>query len=479
MPQDPGEGTLSFQSHVDAWDAHENLFNGLYEAYDEERASVSGLRRRRRRASNTPDNPIKTVSLIEEGGVLFWRDNIPVASPSVIDIGLRRRRLRRRAGLPLPPVLGGDAQMPDSPVVLTRTFPVLAPNKVVEAVGAIDRALNPALDPTLRSRLRRLQRINANTFRLDPPAEMPVFSGSTLLFVHGTFSNATNMLGEFTATQEGLDFLNGATTGAKAYQNVVFFEHATLAVSPIVNALELGRFFANAGGKIDVIAHSRGGLVVRWWLEGFGKSLSPEPAPAVRAVLVGSPLNGTSLAAPDKLKNVLSLLTNIGSFAEATLKLAGTANPFLWVGGKLVEVVVSVTGALANTPLVDGMVALVPGLSGQAKVSNNHEINRLRLGPCAVDPLYYAVQSNFETKVGWQFWKYFKKEVIADSATNWIFEGPNDLVVDTGSMTDLGGDDFKLKLAADPHDFKTNDKVWHCNYFRQPETIGYITAKFT
>ena len=93
MPQDLGEGTLSFQSHVDAWDAHENLFNGLYETYDEERASVSGLRRRRRRASNTPDNPIKTVSLIEEGGVLFWRDNIPVASPSVVDIGLRRRRL--------------------------------------------------------------------------------------------------------------------------------------------------------------------------------------------------------------------------------------------------------------------------------------------------------------------------------------------------------------------------------------------------
>ena len=139
--------------------------------------------------------------------------------------------------------------MPDSPVVLTRTFPVLAPNKIVEAVGAIDRALNPALDPTLRSRLRRLQRINADTFHLDPPAEMPVFSGSTLLFVHGTFSNATNMLGEFTATQKGWISSNGATTGAKAYQNVVFFEHATLAVSPIVNALELGRFFANAGGK--------------------------------------------------------------------------------------------------------------------------------------------------------------------------------------------------------------------------------------
>lgn len=408
MSQDRGEDNINLQSHVEAAGTHENLFKDFYETYDE-KDLVSGLRRRRRRATNTPDNPIKTVSLIDEGGVLFWRDDIPVAPPTEVDIGLRRRRLRRRAGLPSPPVLGGDAQMPDSPVVLTKTFPVLKPNLIVEAVGAIDQALNPTLarDPTLRSRLRRLRRVDADTFRLDPPAEMPVFDGSTLLFVHGTFSNADNMLGEFTAEQEGRDFLNRATVGAQPYQNVVFFEHATLAVSPIVNALELGRLFANASGRIDVIAHSRGGLVVRWWLEAFGKSLAIQPATPVRAVLVGSPLNGTSLAAPDKLKNVLNLITNIGSFAEATLKLAGTANPFLWVGGKLVEVVVSVTGALANTPVVDGMVALVPGLSGQARVSNNHEINRLRLGPCAVDPMYYAVQSNFETKVGWQFWKYF------------------------------------------------------------------------
>lgn len=453
-------------------DAHEDIFKGLHEEYDEERASVSGLRRRRRRAANAPDNPIKTVSLIEEGGVLFWRDNIPVAPPSVVDIGLRRRRLRRRAGLPLPPVLGGDAQMPESPVVLTRTFPTLAPNKIVAAVGAIDQALNPALAPSLRSQLRPLENTNG-TFKLGQPGSIGDLKGPTLLFVHGTFSNATNMLEEFKATGQGRDFLEGA----KRYKNVVFFEHATLAVSPIVNALELGRFFANVSGQIDVIAHSRGGLVVRWWLEGFGKSLGIAPETPVRAVLVGSPLNGTSLAAPDKLKNVLNLLTNIGTFAEITLKLAGAANPFLWVGGKLVEVVVSVTGALANTPLVDGLVALIPGLSGQSAVSNNHEIDRLRLGPCAVDPLYYAIQSNFETKVGWQFWKYFRKDVIADSATNAIFDGPNDLVVDTNSMIDLGVP--HLQLAGLPHDFGTTDKIWHCNYFQQPETIGYITAKFT
>ena len=120
---------------------------------------------------------------------------------------------------------------------------------------------------------------------------------------------------------------------------------------------------------------------------------------------------------------------------------------------------------------------LVPGLSGQSAVSNNHEIDRLRLGPCAVDPHYYAVQSNFETTVGWKFWKIFRKDVIADAATNVIFDGPNDLVVDTMSMIDLGVPN--LQLAGPAKNFGTTDTVWHCNYFRQPETIAYITEKFT
>ena len=137
-------------------------------------------------------------------------------------------------------------------------------------------------------------------------------------------------------------------SGARKYDRVVFFEHATLSVSPVINALELGRSLAGSTGQIDVIAHSRGGLIVRWWLEAFGSSLRLTEGKPVRVVFAGSPLHGTSLAAPDKLQGAMSLLSNIGTFAGATLKLAGTANPFLWVGGKLVEVIVSVTGALCQ-----------------------------------------------------------------------------------------------------------------------------------
>lgn len=477
MPQDASDDPGRFQAHVEAWDVHEELFDGLRQPYSPERESIGGLRRRRRRASNEAGDPIKTVSLVVEDGVLFWRDDVPapLTAPVGLDIGPRARRRLRRAGLPPPPVQDSPV-MKDGPLVLTRTFPVLQPNKIVAAVGAIDCKLNPALDASLHAHLRPLRQAANGSFSLGNTDVSGAFGGRTLVFVHGTFSNAANMLGEFQATQQGRRFLASTMSGARKYDNVVFFEHATLAVSPVLNALELGRFFANSSGQIDVIAHSRGGLVVRWWLEAFGKSLSILPAAPVRAILVGSPLRGTSLAAPDKLQGVLSLLSNIGSFAKATLDLSGAANPFIWVAGALVQIVVSATGALARTPLVDGLVALVPGLSGQSAVNNNHEIDRLRLGPCAVDPRYYVVQSNFETAdPGWKFWQNFRAMRVGDLAADAVFQGPNDLVVDTRYMIDLGVPN--LQLADLPCDHGTSDTVWHCSYFRQPKTIDYITEK--
>jgi len=126
------------------------------------------------------------------------------------------------------------------------------------------------------------------------------------------------------------------------------------------------------------------------------------------------------------------------------------------------------------------LVVLIPGLAGQSAVNNNHELNRLRLGPCAVNPLYYVVKSNFETEnPGWKFWRNFRKGRMGDLAADIVFPGPNDLVVDTVSMTDLGESDFKLKLAGAPCDFGTSDTVWHCNYFQQQKTITYIIEKFS
>jgi hypothetical protein len=460
MPEDFAENPGRFQSQISASEDHEDLFRDLYVTYDKESESVSGLRRRRRRAANTYEDPIKTVSLIEEDGVLYWRDGMPGS-----DVPSLRRRASKR----------GERTGPRASVVLAKQFPVLAPNKIVAAISAIDRRLNPSIEASLRSRLRLLR----DNFVLDTADVKGPFVGRTLLFVHGTFSKADSMLSEFKATDRGLEFIKTAMSGDRKYDRVLFFDHATLAVSPVINALELGRAFAGSSGQIDVIAHSRGGLIVRWWLEAFGSSLRLEGDKPVRVIFAGAPLHGTSLAAPDKLQSAMSLISNIGTFAEMTLKLAGTANPFVWVGGKLVEVIVSVTGALAKTSLLDAVVALIPGLSGQSMVANNYELNRLRLGPCAVNPAYFCVTSNFETQnPGWQFWRNFRAARVGDLAADIVFPGANDLVVDTTSMIDLGESDFVLRMADAPCEFGSTSDVWHCNYFRQQRTIDYIARNF-
>lgn len=453
--EDPGR----YLSQIKAVEDNDDLFASLYVDHDDRMDSVAGLRRRRRRASNTPDDVILAASLVEENGVLRWYDGVPARAEAP-----QRRRARRA---------GGPPPLPDQTVIVTREFPRLQPNKAAAAIGAIDMRLNPAIDISLRSHVRQL-RGGPTSFAVAPVDVHGPFKGRTLLFVHGTFSSAVNMIGEFQATADGQAFLNAALNGPDKYDQVLVFEHATLAVSPVLNALELGRAFADASGQIDVIAHSRGGLIVRWWLEAFGRSL----AATTRIVFAGSPLYGTSLAAPDKLQHALSLISNVGTFAEKTLQLAGTANPFLWVAGKLVEVVMTVTGTLANTPLLDGLVALIPGLFGQSQISNNYELNLLRLGPCVTQPAYFAVKSNFETEnPGWQFWKNFRALRVGDLAADAVFPNDNDLVVDTASMTNLGDTSFPIQIRG-VEDFGTSPDVWHCNYFRQARTIAFIRSNF-
>ena len=140
---DPGR----FLSQVTACRREDNLFRDLYQDADEDERSVAGLRRRRRRATNDVNSVMKTLSLVEEDGTLYWRDGIPAR-------GMARRRGGRR----------GLEAAADGSLVLTREFPTLAPNKIIAAVGAIDRRLNRAIDASLRSRLRQLRQTPGGSF---------------------------------------------------------------------------------------------------------------------------------------------------------------------------------------------------------------------------------------------------------------------------------------------------------------------------
>jgi hypothetical protein len=60
-------------------------------------------------------------------------------------------------------------------------------------------------------------------------------------------------------------------------------------------------------------------------------------------------------------------------------------------------------------------------------------------------------------------------------AADLVFDGANDLVVDTASMTVLARTPEAMSVQQ-LHDFGTNPTVHHTVYFEQPETATFIAS---
>jgi hypothetical protein len=284
--------------------------------------------------------------------------------------------------------------------------------------------------------------------------------------VHGTFSNNDMYMNQISGAANGNDFFRWLED---RYDQVLAFDHPTLAVSPMLNAHLLNDHLKETQASIDTLCHSRGGLVTRWWLEGFDRAAADKR----RVVFVASPLNGTGLAAPPNIKNSLSLLLNIGRVLETTAG-AASAIPFMAVVSGIFRIVNSVTSLAAKTPVVDAAIAMIPGMSAMSRVSNNFELSQLRQPPL-INERYFAVRSNFEpTDPAWKFWKSFRTipDRLKDSVADLVFDGKNDLVVDTPSMTNFS-DDLVFPYSQ-VLDFKTSNKVHHTNYFEEKRTMEFI-----
>jgi hypothetical protein len=356
-------------------------------------------------------------------------------------------------------------------VVRQYAFERLEPSKVYSALVGLDRQLTPAAAWTASSTgLRQLRNGTLQPFT-NPGS---VARRNVLVFVHGTFSSSEALIDHgLRRAPAGPKLLADLE---KAYDLVLAFDHSTLSVSPMLNAFDLAALLRPAPASVDIVCHSRGGLVARWFCEAFAP-----PAMRRRVLFVGAPLAGTSLAAAPRLKSALDLLTNI---ADA-LRVAGdlfAANPLFLATSGLLRVVGAVTGFAVKTPVLDAALALVPGLDGQSRVGNNQELLRLRANTGTADfgsghVRYSAIQANFEPRdMGWNFLRLFSKPLqrAGDWGADLIFEGHNDLVVDTGSMCEVA-DSRVVSIA---HDFGTTDAVHHTNYFVQPQTVAAIRATF-
>lgn len=392
----------------------------------------------RRRSGAIESARTQQIVLVEEDGVLRWelgRSPIPT---------LHGRRSAMLTG-------------PTGTTILPLRFEQLGPSEVWKALERIDDELSgpPGLLTWKQGSL--------------VPASASLLDGKkrVLLFVHGTFSKSQALVDGIAGSSEAKAFWRWAK---ERYDAILFLNHHTLRPTPVANAMELARLFDGRDLTIHAVGHSRGCLVLRWWLEALDRGRGER-----RAVLVGGTLRGTSLASPPKLRAAVGLLTNILRVLHGTAAAATAIAPPLAPIVGLLKVLSFATSGLANTPLVDAGVAIVPGLAAMSRVGNNAELLALQGRVTAVPEGYFAVRADFQPEdPAWKFWKHFRGSSFANPVSDAIFAAENDLVVDTASMTELADEHLVPAHVSRCLDFGTQGTVHHLNYFEQAKTVKSI-----
>jgi hypothetical protein len=255
--------------------------------------------------------------------------------------------------------------------------------------------------------LRTFSAANHALAAREQPAWNDLALGRALLFVHGTFSQSHTGFGKLPAP-----FLQRL---CELYGGRVFaFDHPSVSVDPRENAEWL---LAQLPGplEVDIICHSRGGLVSRVLSEKQGEILGGQGRLKVRKIVfVATPNAGTILADADHLGDLLDTYTNLLLFFPD-----GGLSDILDVAIAVAKQVA--VGALKG---LDGLQCMLPDgpfLKGW-----------LNSGP-RVDTRYYALAADFEPTGG------SLRTLARDRLFDRVFKAENDLVVPTKGVFEANG----------------------------------------
>ena len=271
---------------------------------------------------------------------------------------------------------------------------------------------------------------------LDDAALRSMADGPALLFVHGTASSSSNGFGHLPP-----DVFR--TLYDRYGGRVLAFDHPTISVTPTENVQWLADRLQVLGDRrlnLDVVSHSRGGLVARNLTEH--PELLGGRANVDRLIMVATPNAGTALADPDHLLQLLNRLTSLLQLVPSN----GVTDVLDIVLAVLKQVAVGVFKGL------DGLMAMNPTGDYLTTYLNT---------PSSASARYFAVASNFEPPHGSSLLR-----IARDGVTDLVFgRAGNDLVVPTdGVFTVPGASSFPI---AAPVLFAAAAGVDHSSYWPQ------------
>jgi pimeloyl-ACP methyl ester carboxylesterase len=383
----------------------------------------------------------QVVLATDEAGVATWHFAAGAVADGVVRGGdsVRTYRIARR-------VPGADAGVPTrnltgvaKKLIRVLTFDVGSRTAGWAANAMVDRWESANRPYRLRTFSEADQGEDGVTLEGEKLRAMA--GGRALLLVHGT--------GSTTASGFGNMHPDLIAALRERYEGRVFaFDHPTIATDPDANVRELLRRLPGDGWDLDIIAHSRGGLVARSLVERQDDLRFEVPARirVERVVFLGVPNAGTPLADTQHLGAYVDTMTTLLNLVARALPVAAT------LAGIIAIVKQLAAGAVDG---LDGLQSMVPG--GRYLE---------RLGGSGGGTAYFAMASNFEpVEPGLVSFK----DVVLDL----IFGAENDLVVPTAGVYDLGRARGAFPIPAH-HRFEGSAGVDHSAFVRQQAAIAPI-----
>jgi hypothetical protein len=376
----------------------------------------------------------------DELGMLSWNfASVPEAKPTTRagdgrwSVATRTYRIPARApeGVATAPASRGLIGAVGKKFLKVLVFPMFEPG-----IGAVTDSF--AFRWEQKNRPYRLRAFTPDNFagaeapEIDADGWKRLGSGRALLMVHGTFSRAHAAFGAL--PKEFVEALH------QQYEGRVFaLDHFTLSHDPKQNVDWLLDHLPDGTAlDLDIICHSRGGLVSRVMTEKQGEFVMGSRKIKIgKIVFVGSPNAGT----------ILADATHMGDFIDSYTNLLN----FLPDNG--------VTEIMSGVITVAKQVAVgaAKGLPGLQSMRPGGDFGKwLNIGPKG-DSRYFALASNFTPR------EPGLRQLAVDRLMDKIFKAANDLVVPTdGVFSSNGSGCFPIDHKVV---FQGTDGIAHTGYF--------------
>ncbi len=348
--------------------------------------------------------------------------------------------------------------------------------------------------------------VGLTTSPMSADVEIGDVSRPTLLLIHGTASNTQQAFG--TLWKQHPNAIEKLKT---AYGEIIAFDHKTLTVSPIQNALDIVRQLKK-GSRLHLVTHSRGGLIGELLcragrvaktgepldpfdsddfklakkggfykdLKSLAKELRDKEIKVERFVRVACPALGTSLAS-ERLDLWLSV------FLQGLDDLLGFVPEMPDGFEQFAEFAKALLASRRDADALPGLAAMTPSSQLIAMLNRDDVYTTSDLSALAG-----------QTKDVAHPWSVLEK------LCNRFFDGPNDLIVDTDSMIG-GAERVEVQgMPAEPSQKgrresestsqssrrtvkekqgryyqEVGPKVWHCRYFVNESSVTQIVQRLT